>query len=284
MSFFGFGKKKEEMSVGTPLPVPEEASSKPMDASQGISPAVDAAAFLPKKEDFPFEHISSLPFDMEPSPVSPPVEQATPTPEPQMLAPEHILNEAPSPEEHPEMDLSELSRQLPIQDVPRPPEQGMSSDETMDLSLDIPDDLMMSETEPEQAQEVKREVLPEFASQEFEEMQSPHEEMVPLQVAEHSRFDEPSDMGSELLGSDRKVRRFKVTKINGELFVEAESYKFFLENMVTMHEDLRRTNDLFLKYSNENIDEDQLYKKMFQQLNNIHEDLIKIDHQLFERE
>ncbi len=289
MGFFGFGKKKEEVKVSEPLPVPEAAPSSSMDASQGISPPVDAAALLPKKEendDFPFEHIHSSPLDMEPSPVTLPVEQAPPIPEPQMPSQKNMLEEAPFPEEHPAMDLSELSKQLSIQDVPRPPEQEVGSDDAMNLSLDIPDDLMMPEVEPEpeQVEEAKKEVLPEFASQEFEQVQSPEEERVPLQVAEHGRFDEPADMGSELLGPDRKVRRFKVTKINGELFVEAESYKFFLENMVTMHEDLRRTNDLFLRYSNENIDEDQLYKKMFQQLNNIHEDLIKIDHQLFERE
>ena len=173
--------------------------------------------------------------------------------------------------------LSELSRQLPIQDVPLPPDNEMKEEDPVDLALEIPESLTLPSEE-------KKEVLPEFSAQEFEEIAPPQDETTPEPREEHGRYDAPADMGSELLGQDRKVRRFKVTKINGELFVEAESYKFFLENMVTMHEDLKRTNELFLRYSGENVEEDKLYKKMFQQLNNIHEDLIKIDHQLFERE
>ncbi|HLD05481.1 MAG TPA: hypothetical protein VJG90_07205 [Candidatus Nanoarchaeia archaeon] len=288
MSFLGFGKKKEEVKIAEPLPAPQMSpvTSAPVSAS----PLVDAAALLGSKassdlskpqDDFPFEHLTRSPLEEEPkaTPIPEPTPQGMPLGSPVQAQHEELLEEAPAPMEEspmPEMaNLSELSRQLPIQDIPRPPDHEMKEEDSFDLALDIPESLTL-------AQE-KKEKLPEFSAQEFDEIVSPQEEIMPEPIVEHGRYDSPADMGSELMGSDRKVRRFKVTKINGELFVEAESYKFFLENMVTMHEDLRRTNALFLKYSTENIEEDKLYKKMFQQLNNIHEDLIKIDHQLFER-
>ena len=154
MSFLGFGKKKEEVKVSEPLPPPTQQA--PVEASKGISSPIDAAALLPKQEDFSFEHITQSPLEANALDTPPPIEKVELVPV--MPTPEQLLEDAPAPEEHSEMDLSELSKQLPIQDVPRPPENETLMDSS-DLSLDIPDDLMMPEAEPEeQIVEEKKEV------------------------------------------------------------------------------------------------------------------------------
>ena len=279
MSFFGFGKKKEAEQKAEPLPAPKSSSSMP--------PSVDPAALVSKKEDFPFEHINSSPLDM-PQEKPPEAVQKVEIPMPEAPIPD-FLDAAPGPMK--EADLSELAKQLPLQDIPLPPKEEQPALEVpLDMSFDIPADfakpLAKEETpEPSQEQTFVREELPAFNPQDFEELHSHTMNIETRPVSETpGQYQDPSDMGADLLGPEKKIRRFKVTKINGELYVEAESYKFFLENMVTMHEDLKRTNELFLSYSDENQQEDRLYKKMFQQLNSIHEDLIKIDHELFERE
>ena len=297
MGFFGFGKKKEskEESLPPPNPAPEQSSLR------GAPPSVDPAALLGKETatelkqevdtgDFPFEHISSLPIELDnkPNMVTPalqPLPEPTPkadSPPPETPSPDIFFDEAPMPEQAQTMDLNELAKQLPIQDIPKPPSDEKTAPQ-MDFELEIPDDFIKPEvySNPEPVPEQ----LPEFTMSDFEEVaQVEDQNEIRKPIDESGRHQEPAEMGAYLLGEEKPSRRFKITKINGELFVEAESYKFFLENMVTMHDDLKRTNDIFLKYSDENSEEDRLYARMFQELNSIHDDLIKIDHKLFERE